>query len=631
MAKVSLRNPKNHKKYRVQFVIIDDDYTPLLSSTSAQKMGLITVQHENILNLNETVVKTGNQGLTMDEISATYSDIFKGLGCMEGALHLEVDKSVAPAIMPPRRVPLTLKDRLKEELTRLEKESVIVRQEEPTDWVSNLVVTEKLNGKLRVCIDPKHLNKALKRSHYPLPVIEDILPELTDVKVFSKADLKDGFLQIQLDEESSKLTTFQTPWGRYRYFRMPFGISPAPECFQKKLDQNLEGLNGVYKIADDILITGRGSSMNEAVNDHDANLLKLLDRCRERNLKLNRGKLQLKCPETPFIGHVLTPEGVKPDPSKVAAILKMEPPKDVAAVRRLVGLANYLSKFLSKLSELCEPLRRLTHKDVEWRWSVEQEEAFQNLKCAVTSAPVLKYFSSTEPVEGQGDASSSGIGFVLMQNGQPVSYASRALTASEKNYSQIEKELLAQVFGAERNHQFVYGRRIVLWSDHKPLETICKKPLAIAPKRLQRLLLRLQQYDVEIRYKPGPEMHLADTLSRAYLPTEDQSPAETEAERIHAVDFLPISEPQLLEIQHETAADPVLQSLIQVILKGLPDRKENVPTELHPYFNVRDELTAQDGVLFKGLRCLIPTNLRPKIRERLHGAHTGIESCLRRA
>ena len=118
--------------------------------------------------------------------------------------------------------------------------------------------------------------------------MEDILPELTNVKVFSKADLKDGFLQIQLDEESSKLTTFQTPWGWYQYLRMPFGISPAPEYFQRKLDQNLEGLNGIYKIADDILITGRGASIDEAVKDHDANLLKLLDRCRERNLKLNR-------------------------------------------------------------------------------------------------------------------------------------------------------------------------------------------------------------------------------------------------------------------------------------------------------------------------------------------------------
>ena len=412
---------------------------------------------------------------------------------------------------------------------------------------------------------------------------------------------------------------------------MPFGISPAPEYFQRKLDQNLEGLNGIYKIADDIVITGRGASIDEAVNDHDANLLKLFYRCRERNLKLNREKLQLKCSETPFIGHVLTPEGVKPDPRKVDAILKMERPNDVAAVRRLVGLVNYLSKFLSKLSELCEPLRRLTHKDVEWSWSAVQEEAFQSIKHAVTSAPVLRYFNSAEPVEGQGDASSSGIGFVLMQNGQPVSYSSRALTASEKNYSQIEKELLAQVLGVERNHHFVYGGRFVLWSDHKPLETICKKPLASAPKRLQRLLLRLQQYDVEIRYKPGPEMYLADTLSRAYLPTTDHSSTEKEVERIHAVDFLAISEPQLVEIQQETAADPVLQSLTQVILKGWPEKKDDLPIELHPYFDVRDELTAQDGVLFKGLRCLIPSSLRPKIRECLHGAHTGIESCLRRA
>ena len=241
LAKIHLRNPRNQTKYFVQFVVIDEDYIPLLGSTWAQKMGLITVKHENILHVNETV--SNCQGLTMEQISASYSDVFKGLGCMEGTLHLEVDTSVVPKIMPPRRVPLALKDRLKEELARLEKSSVIVKEENPTDWVSSLVVTEKPNGKLRVCIDPQHLNKALKRSHYPLPVIEDILPELTDVKVFSKADLKDGFLQVQLDKESSILITFQTPWGRYRYLRMPFEISPAPECFQRKLDQNLEGLN----------------------------------------------------------------------------------------------------------------------------------------------------------------------------------------------------------------------------------------------------------------------------------------------------------------------------------------------------------------------------------------------------
>jgi len=174
----------------------------------------------------------------------------------EGALHLEVDESASPSIMPPLRVPLALKERLKQELARLEKANVIKKEKEPTDWVSSLVATEKPNGKLGVCIDPQHLNKALKRSHYLLPVIEDILPDLADVKVFSKADLKDGFFQIQVDQESSKLLTFQSPWGRYRYLRIPFGIFPAPECL---LDQNLEGLEGIYKVADDILITSRGT------------------------------------------------------------------------------------------------------------------------------------------------------------------------------------------------------------------------------------------------------------------------------------------------------------------------------------------------------------------------------------
>ena len=159
---------------------------------------------------------------------------------------------------------------------------------------------------------------------------------------------------------------------------------------------------------------------------------------------------------------MLTPKGVKPDPSKVVAILKMERLKDVAAVRRLVGLVNYLSKFLRKLSELCEPLGRSTHKDVEWRWSEEQEEALEGVKHAVTPTTVLRYFNSSLPVEGQADASSGGTGFVLMQNEQPVSSSSRALTVSENKFSQIEKELLAQVFGVERNHQFVYGRKIVL-------------------------------------------------------------------------------------------------------------------------------------------------------------------------
>ena len=184
-----------------------------------------------------------------------------------------------------------------------------------------MIAAKKPDGNIRLCIDPRYLNLALKRSHYPLPVIQEILQELSKAKVFSKVDLKQGFLQVELDEESSKLTVFQTPWSRYRFHRMPFGITPAPEIFQMKLDQNLEGLKGVFKITGDILITGQGETEREADEDHDRNLKSLLDRCGERNIKLNKKKFTFKCDDVQFIGHRQTREGLKPDPAKVKAIL----------------------------------------------------------------------------------------------------------------------------------------------------------------------------------------------------------------------------------------------------------------------------------------------------------------------
>ena len=495
-AKISLVNPKKMESYLIDFIIVDGNFAPLLGLETAQKMKLLVVQTQNILSIREVTLSCDAQKpkFTRDSVMSEYSDVFgEELGRMEGKVHLETDPNVAPTVMPPRRVPVALKEKLKNELDRLTQRKVISPIQEPTDWVSSMIAAKKPDGNIRLCIDPHYLNLALKRSHYPLPVIEEILPELSKAKVFSKADLKEGFLQVELDEESSKLTVFQTPWERYRFHRMPFGITPAPEIFQMKLDQSLEGLKGVFKIADDILITGQGETEREADEDHDRNFKSLLDRCRERNIKLNKKKFTFKCDDVQFIGHRLTKEGLKPDPAKVKAILSMKKPDDVAAVQRLMGMVKYLSKFLSDLSQICEPIRRLTHKDVPWFWTKEQDVAFDKIKEAVTTAPVLKYFDSSKPTEGSGDASSQGLGFVLTQEDHPVTYAGRALTQAEQRYSQIEKELLAKVFGLEHNHQYVYGRRVILYTDHKPLVSISSKPLASAPKRLQRLLLRLQQ------------------------------------------------------------------------------------------------------------------------------------------
>ena len=331
---------------------------------------------------------------TMKSIVSEYSDIFEGEGNFQGALKLEIDESMPPVKSPLRRIPIALKPKLKNELQRLEKLGVIKPVVTPSDWVSSLVIVKKPSGKIRLCIDPKPLSKALKRCHYPLPIIEDLLPELSKAKIFSKCDVKNGLWYVTLDEQSSFLTTFETPFGIFRWLKMPFGISSALEYVQQFLEREIENLPGVRTVADDIIIYGEGDTVEVAIVDHDRKLKAFFDRCRESNIKINKDRFMLREKEMPYIGHLLTAEGVKPDPEKIAAITNMEKSTDVKGVQRLLGIANYLTKFLENLSDICQPIRKLTHKENAWNWTFEQDEAFKQLKEAVTKAPVLKYFYS---------------------------------------------------------------------------------------------------------------------------------------------------------------------------------------------------------------------------------------------
>ena len=197
----------------------------------------------------------------------------------------------------------------------------------------------------------------------------------------------------------------------------------------------------------------------------------------------------------------------------------MPSPKDVSDLRRFLGMAQYLAKFVPRLSDITEPLRKLTQKEVPWQWNACEEQAFNTVKSVIASAAVLQYYDVLKPVTIQCDASQCGLGGSLLQDGQPVAFASRSLTETEKRYAQIEKELLAIAWSCEKFHVFLYGRdEITVETDHKPLENIVKKPLDQAPLRLQRMLLRLQKYAIRLVYKRGSEMYIADTLSRAYLP-----------------------------------------------------------------------------------------------------------------
>ena len=449
-----------------------------------------------------------------EEVIKRFSDVFyRSIGTFPGKVHLEVEPKAVPVIIPPRRIPAALKDKLKEELKNLEEQKIISPVDQPTPWVNSVVVTTKKSGALRICVNPRPLNKALKRETYPMPILDEILPELSKAKVFSTVDLRSGFWHCVLDDESSLLTTFNTPYGRYRWLRLPFGLSVSPEIFQKRVNQTLEGLEGVLNIADDILIYGVGDSQVQANADHDKKLEALLQRCRERGIALNRDKLKLRLREVTFMGHVLTDHGLEPDPDKIEAVLEMPTPLNVEDEQRLNGFVTYLSKFMPKLADVMEPIRRLTRKNAEWSWSEEQELAFKEVKKLATEAPILSYFDPTCPLEVQCDASKKGLGAALMQRGKPIAYISRALTPTEQRYAQIEKECLAIVYALARFHQYTFGRSVHVHSDHKPLESILKKPLASAPRRLQGMMMRLQKYDATVNYERGKNLFLADLLS----------------------------------------------------------------------------------------------------------------------
>ena len=259
---------------------------------------------------------------------------------------------------------------------------------------------------------------------------------------------------------------------------MPFSITSAPEVWQRGMHKFVEDLEGVEVIADDFLIAGFGATDTEVNASLEKNERAFLLKCREWNLKLNKTKFKRAQTEVRFVGHLLTLEGLKADPSKVETILKMPPPSDIKGLKRFLGMVNYLAKFLLLLSDMMEPLRRLDDKEVEWCWLEQQQIAFTTIKQYLADSPVLKYYDVNKEVTIQYDASKTGLGAVLMRNGQPIAFASRALTDTETRYAQIEKELLAIVWSAIKLDQYILGCDCVhIECDHEPLKAVFNKPV----------------------------------------------------------------------------------------------------------------------------------------------------------
>ena len=364
---------------------------------------------------------------------------------------------------------------------------------------------------MRVCIDPKPLNVTIKRERYEIPTPADVQSRVSGMRVFTVTDMQDAYWHVKLSPESSYLCTFHTPWGRKRFLRMPFGISSASEVMQKRNEEAFGDIQGVHVIADDLIISAKDET------EHDAIVSKVSERARQQNVKFNANKIQYKVNTVTYMGHIASAAGMRPDPRKVEAIVNMPRPSDRQGLLRLLGMIKYLAQYIPNESSITAPLRSLLKQDVEWSWQPEHDVAMQLVRETLAQDTVLTFYDVRKPATKQADASQSGLGCGLMQQGRPVAFASRALTEAEHNYSQIEKEMLAICFACQKFHQYIYGKSIDVHSDHRPLESILKKPIGKASPRLQRMMLQLQRYTLNVRYVPSKLMYVADTLLRAYI------------------------------------------------------------------------------------------------------------------
>ena len=413
----------NGNVHRLIFHIIDGQCKSIIGLKCALNLGLLKL----CVNSTEADSSRGN----VDSILHEYRDRFEGLGKLKDfELKLHIDRDIQPVAQSARKMPFKMREQVKNKLNDLLDQGIIEKVEGPTEWLSPLVVVPKPNNDIRICVDMREANTAVLRERFPLPNIDQTLEEMNGAKIFSKLDLAQGFHQISLEPSSRDITNFVTYDGIYRYCRLNFGISCAPEIYQRIIQQTLQDIEGCKNISDDIIIYAKTQEV------HDQILRKVLQRLRDKNLSLNGDKCIFSRDSISFMGHTLTSEGLKPQDSKIQAVLQTERPSNVKEMKSFLGLVSYCSKFVPQFATISEPLRKLTRKNETFRWEKEQQNAFETLKNAMTSAEVMAYYDPDAETRIICDASPVGLGSILEQkhgdNFRPVAYASRTLKCSRE-------------------------------------------------------------------------------------------------------------------------------------------------------------------------------------------------------
>ncbi|XP_058810507.1 uncharacterized protein K02A2.6-like [Phymastichus coffea] len=588
---------------KVRILFFEKDYDLLLYVLPGNSKPILGRDWLEVLGIIKNFECKMNEIKTINECESRFAEIVKEFGNVfndelgtynKRTFKLELKPNAVPKFCKPHPVPYALREKVEMEIDRLIK-SGVAEKVESSEWATPRVPILKSNGQVRICGNYKiTVNRYLIVNRHPIPRTQDLLAMLKGGTIFTKLDLMNAYQQFLLDEESQKLTTINTHKGLLKYKRLVFGVAIAPGIFQGEIEEMLKGIPGVLKFFDDILIIGKN------VQEYDTRLREVLLRFSDAGLTVRKSKCIFAKPKVDFLGHTIDAEGIHVSDKKVQAIRKVEPPNNVKELQVFLGMMNYHSKFIQNYSFIVSPLYRLLRQDVRWKWTEECHQAFEQAKAKLSSYQVLVHYDTQLPVKVTCDASPVGVGAVLSHifhdgSTKPIAFASRSLSPTERNYSQLDKEALALVFGVRTFHQYLYGRHFILETDHKPLIYIFgnKKGLpAMAANRVQRWSLILAGYDYEIRYIKGVENESADFLSR--FPIQNNSNNETEEYSYLNYFNEGVRTFSLDSIRSETDKDLILNLVKKYLLHGWP---KNVHDRLLPYKRKEQELTLKIVVL----------------------------------
>lgn len=453
----------------------------------------------------------------LDEVVGKFNSISfeqKGLGRTH-LVNYKIETTGEPIKQRFYRASPARQQIINEELDKLIKLGVL--EESSSPWASPVILVQKASGGFRLCIDSRKLNAVTKKNSYPLPRVDDILDNMKNAKFISSIDLSQAFLQLPLSECSKEKTAIITQGrGLLQYTVVPFGLSNAPQTLQKLVDTlfGAEFYARLFAYLDDLIV----------INDNFDSHVKLLDKVYEKlkaaNLTVNMSKCEFCKSELKYLGYIVSENGLATDPSKVDAINNFPTPKNVKEVRSFLGLASYYRRFINNFSAIARPLSQLTSPKSKFSWSSEAEEAFIELKKALTSSPVLVVPDFSEPFYLHADASGFGLGSSLVQkdkdgNEHPIAYFSRTLTKAETAYSTTERELLCVVESVKHFRHYIEGTHFTVVTDHESLKWLWK--IENPTGRLARWATRLSQFDFDVVHKKGKFHVVPDALSRVNI------------------------------------------------------------------------------------------------------------------